>query len=108
MQNYIACIKCQTQLLIPIERKKEFARNHSFTCQCHMQYQYTYHNHKFQLVGAQFRFTGFNMWHNFKFNTTRFVKMEKRIKGENAPAREEYNFDGLILPERFNELKLFL
>lgn len=109
MSSHIICTLCQSQLLIPANTKKEFVRNHSFTCSCKAQYQYSYDTGSFFLIGFQLRFTGWNMWYNFRANSTRFVKMERRNKDiEINKKREEYNFDGLILPKRFMELKVFL
>lgn len=107
MYDCINCKLCNVGINLPSDKKDRFYRRPSFSCQeCRAQHMFRLNKNQIEVTAVQLRMSGWNMWFNPIYNRTRYVKMGKDVS--HAKGREEYNFDGCILPNRFFELKAFL
>lgn len=63
-------------------------------------------------LNMQVRFGEFNMFYRFMANNTSIVKYQRTPKpkpeGYVPEARQEWHFEGLVLPARFLEMAAFL
>jgi hypothetical protein len=106
------CPICQLDLVVvpPLKTKRKISIRPAYTtnCKCGAQVQYL-SGEPPDLYGVNVRFTHnrsvWNMWHQVKNNFTRFVLIERHKP--DVP-RTEHTYPGLITPERFKRLVVFL